>query len=76
MGTFIVHRLGGQADRGIVERAPGAFDRDKLEELPTLTPGEAVLVGSAFSRPLRMRVKLPRRQPHSHGPRYQELWKR
>lgn len=76
VGTFIVHRLVGSTDRQIVERATGACDKDMLEDLPALTPGEALIVGSAFSRPLRVRMKLPRCQPYSHGPNYQELWKK
>lgn len=76
MGTFIVHRLVGSTDRGIVEKATGACDKEMLEDLPTLTPGEAIIVGSAFSRPLRVRIKLPTNLPFSHGPNYQTLWKR
>ena len=76
MGTFIVHRLVGTTDRGIVERATGACDKAMLDDLPTLTPGEAIIVGSSFSRPLRVRIKLPAKLPFSHGPNYQELWKR
>jgi hypothetical protein len=76
MGTFIVHRLVGSTDRAIVERATGACDKEMLEDLPSLTPGEAILVGSAFSRPLRVRIKMPVHPPYSHGPNYQSLWKR
>lgn len=76
MGTFIVHRLVGSSDRGIVERATGACDKEMLEDLPSLTPGEAIIVGSAFSRPLRVRVKMPTHPPFSQGPDYQNLWRR
>lgn len=76
MGTFIVHRLVGTTDRGIVEKATGACDKEMLEDLPTLTPGEAIIVGSAFTRPLRVRIKLPTNLPFSHGPSYQSLWRR
>jgi hypothetical protein len=76
VGTFIVHRLVGDTDRRLVERATGACDHDVLEDVPALAPGEAILVGSSFSRPLRVRMKLPRERPYSHGPNYQELWRR
>jgi len=76
VGTFIVHRLVGITDRAIVERATGACGKELLDDLPALTPGEAVLLGTSFTRPLRVRMKLPKRQPHSHGPNYQTLWKR
>lgn len=75
MGTFIVHRLVGMTDRAIVEKATGACDKATLEDLPTLTPGEAIIVGSSFSRPLRVMIKLPTKLPFSHGPNYQTLWK-
>jgi hypothetical protein len=76
VGTFIVHRLVGVTDRAIIERATGACDKDMLEDLPALAPGEAMIVGSSFTRALRVRMKLPNRQPHSHGPNYQTLWRR
>ena len=76
IGTFLVHRLVGITDRAIVERATGACDKEMLEDLPSLAPGEALFLGSSFSRPLRVRMKLPTRLPYSHGPNYQALWKK
>jgi hypothetical protein len=76
VGTFIVHRLVGSSDRAIVERATGACDKAVLEDLPALTPGEAIIVGSAFSRPLRVRIRPPENRPYSHGPDYQRLWRK
>ena len=75
-GTFIVHRLVGSSDRALVERATGACDKAVLEDLPSLTPGEAIIVGSAFTRPLRVHMRLPENQPFSHGPDYQRLWRK
>jgi DNA helicase HerA-like ATPase len=76
VGTFIVHRLVGITDRAIVERSTGTCDRELLDELPALAPGEALIVGSSFTRPLRVRMKLPERMPYSHGPNYQVSWKK
>ena len=76
VGTFIVHRLVGSSDRAIVERATGACDKAMLEDLPALTPGEAIILGSAFTRPLRVHIRLPDNQPVSHGPNYQRLWRK
>jgi hypothetical protein len=76
MGTFIVHRLVGSTDRALVERATGACDKGVLEDLPSLSPGEAIIVGGAFSRPLRVEIRLPENQPYSHGPNYQTLWRK
>ncbi len=75
IGTFLVHRLIGITDRALVERATGACDKEMLDDLPALSPGEALIVGSSFSRVLRVRMKLPTAQPHSHGPNYQALWR-
>ena len=76
IGTFLVHRLVGSSDRAIVERATGACDKEILEDLPSLTPGEAIILGCAFTRPLRVHVQLPDKQPYSHGPNYQRLWRK
>ncbi|MEY4669315.1 MAG: hypothetical protein RL518_2014 [Pseudomonadota bacterium] len=76
MGSFLVHRLVGSADRTIVERSTGVCDKEMLEDLPALAQGEALMLGGSFTRPLRVRMKLPHRQPYSHGPNYQTLWKR
>jgi hypothetical protein len=76
MGTFIVHRLVGSSDRAIVEWATGACDKAILDDLPSLTPGEAIILGSAFTRSLRVHIRLPDRQPYSHGPNYQTLWRK
>jgi hypothetical protein len=76
MGTFIVHRLVGSSDRAIVEWATGACDKAILDDLPSLTPGEAIILGSAFTRSLRVHIRLPDRQPYSHGPSYQTLWRK
>jgi len=76
MGTFIVHRLVGEGDRSIIERVTGACDKQLLEDLPSLGPGEAFIVGIDFSRPLRVRVMPPEKLPLSQGPLYQKLWRR
>lgn len=74
MGTMIVHRLTGNNDREAVERASGDVDRSAASFLPTLGPGEAILVGTDFPFPLTIKIIPPKLKPDSKGPDYQSLW--
>ena len=74
MGTLIVHRLINDRDRAVVERASGEMDRSSLATLPSLAPGEAVIVGVDFPIPLSVKVERPTAEPDSKGPNYQKHW--
>lgn len=76
MGTLIVHRLINDRDREVVERASGEIDRSAAEFLPTLAPGQAVLIGVDFPIPLTIQMSKPTAEPDSRGPEYQECWSR
>lgn len=75
MGTMLVHRLINDRDRSVVERASSEIDRSSLGTLPTLAPGEAVLMGIDFPVPLSVRINAPKCQPDSKGPDFQQFWK-
>lgn len=75
MGTLMVHRLVNDRDREVVERASGDIDRSAAAFLPTLTPGEAVIVGVDFAIPLTIKVWEPEHPPDSKGPDYQAHWR-
>jgi hypothetical protein len=75
MGTLIVHRLVNDADREVVERASGDIDRSAAAFLPSLVPGEAVVIGADFVIPLVISVNEPACKPVSHGPDFQKYWK-
>jgi uncharacterized protein len=75
MGTLIVHRLTNDRDREVVERASGDIDRSAAAFLPTLSPGEAVVIGVDFPMPLTIRVEEPQHRPDSRGPNYQKYWR-
>jgi hypothetical protein len=75
MGTLLVHRLTNDADRHVVERAAGELDRSAAEFLPTLSPGEALLLGVAYPIPLIIAVTPPSAPPDSRGPNYQAHWR-
>jgi hypothetical protein len=74
MGTTIVHRLTNNSDRDVVEKASGDIDRAAASFLPSLSPGEAVLIGTDFAFPLAIRIVRPVYPPDSKGPDYQIHW--
>ena len=74
MGTFVVHRLVNDADRHTVERACGEMSKSVLNAIPTLPPGEAVIIGVEMNTPLRVKMVRPVAHPRSHGPNYQKAW--
>jgi hypothetical protein len=75
MGTLLVHRLTNDADRHVVERAAGDLDRSAAAFLPTLSPGEALLLGVDYPIPLIIAVAPPTAQPDSKGPNFQTHWR-
>jgi len=74
MGTFIVHRLTNDHDRSVVERASGEASSSSVALLPTLAPGEIVVLGVDFPVALTVKVKKPKCEPISSGPNYQKAW--
>lgn len=74
MGTLIVHRLITDRDREVVERASGDIDRSAAAFLPTLGPGEAIVIGVDFPIPLSLKIERPAYEPDSQGPDYQKCW--
>ena len=74
MGTLIVHRLINDRDREVVERASGEIDRSAAEFLPTLAPGQAVIIGVDFPIPLTVQMTAPSAPPDSRGPDFQRYW--
>lgn len=74
-GTMIVHRLINDQDRRVVERAASEMDQSSMATIPSLAPGEAVLIGVDFPVPLVIRVEAPSARPYSYGPDYQQCWK-
>ena len=75
MGTLIVHRLINDSDRKVVERASGEIDQSSAAFLPSLGPGEAVIVGVDIPVPVVVKIKEPQYKPDSEGPDYQTSWK-
>jgi len=74
VGTMIVHRMTNDQDREVIERACGEFDHSLAAAVPTLIPGEAVLIGPEFGIPLKVRIIAPGVKPYFEGPNYQRYW--
>lgn len=74
MGTMIVHRLTHGADREVVERAARDVEKSVATLLPTLAPGQAILLGADFPVPIPIQIRPPARKPESKGPDYQKYW--
>jgi DNA helicase HerA-like ATPase len=75
IGTFIVHRLINDEDRRVVERASGEVDREAAKFLPSLGPGQAVVIGVELPMPLTVQMLPPSTPPDSRGPDYQSYWR-
>jgi hypothetical protein len=75
IGTFIVHRLINDEDRSVVERASGDIDREAAKFLPSLGPGQAVVIGVELPMPLTVQILRPSTPPDSRGPDYQSYWR-
>jgi DNA helicase HerA-like ATPase len=76
LGTLFVHRLTNDRDRETIERACGDLDRSAAAFIPSLSQGEAIIVGPDLPAPLPIMVRKPEKglQPESHGPKYQKYW--
>ena len=74
LGTLIVHRLTNDNDRETVERACGDLDRNAAMFIPTLAPGEAILIGPDIPAPVPLLINRPPKPPNSKGPPFREYW--
>ncbi|WP_349367696.1 ATP-binding protein [Salinarimonas sp.] len=74
LGTLIVHRLTNEGDRSIVEKACGDLDREAARFIPTLGPGEAIIIGPDVPAPLPVKIREPSKPPQSDGPRFARHW--
>lgn len=74
VGTMLVHRLTNGKDREIVERACSNISQSLTDFLPTLVPGEAMLVGVDFPIPVTLKIREPDTRPDSRGPDFQKHW--
>lgn len=76
IGSLIVHRLTNFHDQEVVKRAVGAMDQRSASFLPTLSQGEALLLGIDFPFPMTVKMKKPKTKPTSKSAEYSVAWKR
>lgn len=74
LGTLVVHRLTNEEDRNAVEKACGDLDRNAALFIPTLAPGEAIIVGPDLPAPVPVLIHEPPSPPDSKGPKYTSYW--
>jgi hypothetical protein len=74
LGTLIVHRLTNDDDRQAVERACGDLDRNAAMFIPTLAPGEAIIIGPGLPAAVPVMMHEPAPPPNSQGPEYGGYW--
>lgn len=74
LGTLIVHRLTNDNDRETVEKACGELDREAAMFIPTLAPGEAIIIGPDVPAPVPVMIARPKKPPDSKGPPFREYW--
>jgi hypothetical protein len=75
LGTLIVHRLTNDDDRKAVERACGDLDRNAALFIPTLAPGEAIIIGPDLPTAVPIMIHMPLVPPNSKGPDYEKYWR-
>jgi len=70
MGTFVAHRLINQFDREAVEGASPEGSKNLLAFLPSLSRGEAILMGVDFPMPINLVIGKvsDTNKPNSHTP--------
>jgi hypothetical protein len=76
IGSLIVHRLTNYHDQEVVKRAVGTMDQRSASFLPTLSQGEALLLGIDFPFPMTVKMKKPTIKPTSKSAEYSNAWKR
>jgi energy-coupling factor transporter ATP-binding protein EcfA2 len=74
LGTLIVHRLTNDHDRDTVEKACGDLDREAAMFIPTLAPGEAIVIGPDVPAPVPLMISRPAKPPNSKGPPFNKYW--
>lgn len=73
--NFLVHRIQNPEDIEYFKRILPTGSRDMLDQLPILSPGDGLLLGSAVNVPARVKVRKPNPTPCSDTPRPWESWK-
>jgi DNA helicase HerA-like ATPase len=56
LGTLIAHRLTNDQDREVVEKTCGYLDRSAAAFIPTLAPGEAIVIGPDIPAPVPLAI--------------------
>ena len=66
--NFLVHRIQNPEDIDYFKKILPIGSRDMLDQLPILSPGDGLLLGSAVNVPARIKVQKPKPTPRSDTP--------
>jgi len=69
MGCFLTHRLINEFDRQAIENASPQGSKYVLSFLPSLSEGEAILMGVDFPMPINLKISKPKNEPNSKTPK-------
>lgn len=73
--NFLVHRIQNPEDIDYFKKILPTGSRDLLDQLPILSPGDGLLLGSAVNVPVRVKIHKPNPTPASDTPRPWNAWK-
>jgi hypothetical protein len=73
LGTLIVHRLTNDHDHDTLEKACGDLNHDAAMFIPTLAPGEAIVIGPDIPAPVPLLMSRPSKPPNSKGQRFRAI---
>lgn len=73
-GTQVTMKIQNPADQKAIEESVEAAGEDVLDELPGLTPGQAVLSGDAMNTPVLIRVRERHTEPGGESLSATEDW--
>ena len=76
IGSLVVHRLTNYHDQEVVKKAVGTMDNRSASFLPTLSQGEALLLGIDFPFPMTVKMKKPEIKPSSKSAEYSKAWRK
>jgi len=75
VGFFLIHRLTNDHDLKVIERASGTINKESMELVPRLEPGQSVAVGVSIDGAIKIKMHAPVNGPESNGPNYQDYWR-
>jgi len=74
--NFLVHRIQNPEDLDYFRKILPIGSRELLDQVPILSPGDGLVLGSAVNVPARVRIRLPAQRPESDTARPWKAWQK